>query len=70
MADPRYAKDPAYQAAVKAKIANSERYNMYWLIALQKLYEAEQYEHTAVLKTFVNNSVGVADHDNFVYTLK
>ena len=24
MADPRYAKDPAYQAAVKAKIANSE----------------------------------------------
>ena len=24
MADPRYSKDPAYQAAVKAKIANSE----------------------------------------------
>ena len=43
---------------------------MYWLIALQKQYEADIAEHTAVLKTFVNNSVGVADHDKFMSILK
>ena len=43
---------------------------MYWLIALQKQYEADIAEHTAVLKTFVNNSVGVADHNKFMSILK
>ena len=43
---------------------------MYWLIALQKQYEADIAEHTAVLKTFVNNAVGVADHDKFMSILK
>ena len=42
-----------------------------WLaVALQKQYEADIAEHTAVLKTFVNNSVGVADHDKFMSILK
>ena len=43
---------------------------MDWLIALQKRYEADEAEHTAVIKTFVNNSVGVADHDKFIDVLK
>ena len=43
---------------------------MYWIIALQKQYEADIAEHTAVLITFVYNSVGVADHDKFMSILK
>ena len=41
-----------------------------WLIALRKLYEAEVAESTAVIDTFLQNSVGVADHDNFMKTIK
>jgi|TARA_B100000965_G_C19390810_1_gene668864 hypothetical protein len=41
-----------------------------WLTVLRKLYEAEQSEATAVIDTFLQKSVGVADHDNFVKTLK
>ena len=41
-----------------------------WLIALRKLYDAEVAESTAVIDTFLKNSVGVADHDNFMKTIK
>lgn len=41
-----------------------------WLVALRKLYEAEVAESTAVIDTFLKNSVGVADHDNFMKTIK
>ena len=41
-----------------------------WLAVLKKLYEAEQSEASAVIDTFLQKSVGVADHDNFVKTLK
>ena len=41
-----------------------------WLVALRKVYDAEVAESTAVIDTFLKNSVGVADHDNFVKTLK
>ena len=41
-----------------------------WLLALRKLYEAEQLEHTAVIDTFLQNTVGVADHDNILKVLK
>ena len=41
-----------------------------WLVALRKLYEAEVAESTAVIDTFLQNSVGVADHDNFIKTIK
>ncbi len=41
-----------------------------WLAVLKKIYEAEQSEASAVIDTFLQKSVGVADHDNFVKTLK
>jgi hypothetical protein len=41
-----------------------------WLSALKKLYEAEVAEHTAVIDTFLQKSVGVADHDDFIKILK
>jgi hypothetical protein len=41
-----------------------------WIIALRKLYEAEVAESTAVIDTFLQKAVGVADHDNFIKTLK
>ena len=41
-----------------------------WLVALRKLYDAEVAESTAVIDTFLKNSVGVADHDNFMKTVK
>ena len=41
-----------------------------WLLALRKLYEAEVAETTAIIDTFLQKSVGVADHDNFMKTLK
>ena len=41
-----------------------------WLLALRKLYDAEVAESTAVIDTFLQKSVGVADHDNFMKTLK
>ena len=41
-----------------------------WLLALRKLYEAEVAEATAIIDTFLQKSVGVADHDNFMKTLK
>lgn len=41
-----------------------------WLIALRKLYDAEVAESTAVIDTFLKNAVGVADHDNFMKTVK
>ena len=41
-----------------------------WLVALRKLYDAEVAESTAVIDTFLKNSVGVADHDNFMKTIK
>ena len=41
-----------------------------WLSALKKLYEAEVAEHTAVIDTFLQKSVGVADHDDFIKVLK
>ena len=34
-----------------------------WLIALRKVYEAEVAESTAIIDTFLKNSVGVADHE-------
>ena len=40
-----------------------------WLAVLKKIYEAEQSEASAVIDTFLQKSVGVADHDNFVKTL-
>ena len=41
-----------------------------WLVALRKVYDAEVAESTAVIDTFLKNSVGVADHDNFMKTVK
>tara|TARA_R100000808_G_C2072893_1_gene99689 strand:+ start:420 stop:641 length:222 start_codon:yes stop_codon:yes gene_type:complete len=41
-----------------------------WLLALRKLYEAEVAEATAIIDTFLQKSVGVADHDSFMKTLK
>jgi|TARA_R100001510_G_C7655668_1_gene214967 hypothetical protein len=41
-----------------------------WLLALRKVYEAEVAETTAIIDTFLQKSVGVADHDNFMKTLK
>ena len=41
-----------------------------WLLALRKLYDAEVAESTAIIDTFLQNSVGVADHDKFIITLK
>ena len=41
-----------------------------WLVALRKLYDAQVAESTAVIDTFLKNSVGVADHDNFMKTVK
>ena len=41
-----------------------------WLVALRKVYDAEVAESTAVIDTFLKNSVGVADHDNFMKTIK
>ena len=41
-----------------------------WLTALKRLYEAEVAENTAVIDTFLQKSVGVADHDDFMKTLK
>ena len=41
-----------------------------WLLALRKLYEAEVSETTAIIDTFLQKSVGVADHDSFMKTLK
>jgi len=41
-----------------------------WLVALRKLYDAEVAESTAVIDTFLKNSVGVADHDNFMKSLR
>ena len=41
-----------------------------WLVALRKLYDAEVAESTAVIDTFLKNAVGVADHDNFMKTIK
>ena len=41
-----------------------------WLLALRKAYEAEVAETTAIIDTFLQKSVGVADHDNFMKTLK
>ena len=41
-----------------------------WLLALRKVYEAEVAETTAIIDTFLQKSVGVADHDNFIKTLK
>jgi len=40
------------------------------LFALKKSYEADEAEHTAVIDTFLLKSIGVADHDNFIDTLK
>jgi len=40
------------------------------LFALKKSYEADEAEHTAVIDTFLQKSIGVADHDNFMDTLK
>ena len=41
-----------------------------WLVALRKVYDAEVAESTAVIDTFLKNSVGVADHDNFMKSLR
>ena len=41
-----------------------------WLLALRKVYEAEVAETTAIIDTFLQKSVGVADHDNFMKILK
>jgi sRNA-binding regulator protein Hfq len=41
-----------------------------WLVALRKMYDAQVAESTAVIDTFLKNSVGVADHDNFMKTVK
>ncbi len=41
-----------------------------WLVALRKLYDAEVAESTAIIDTFLKNSVGVADHDNFMKTVR
>ena len=41
-----------------------------WLLALRTLYEAEVAEATAIIDTFLQKSVGVADHDSFMKTLK
>jgi len=41
-----------------------------FLLALKKKYEAEEAEHTAVVDTFLQKSIGVADHDNFMQILK
>ena len=41
-----------------------------WLTALKRLYEAKVAENTAVIDTFLQKSVGVADHDDFMKTLK
>ena len=41
-----------------------------WLVALRKVYDAEVAESTAVIDTFLKNSVGVADHDNFMKIIK
>lgn len=41
-----------------------------FLFALKKKYEAEEAEHTAVIDTFLQNPVGVADHDKFMDILK
>lgn len=41
-----------------------------WLHALKKRYEADEAEHTATIDTFLQNPVGVADHDKFMDILK
>tara|TARA_B100000902_G_C26765683_1_gene647868 strand:- start:99 stop:356 length:258 start_codon:yes stop_codon:yes gene_type:complete len=41
-----------------------------FLYALKKQYEAEQAEHTAVIDTFLQKPIGVADHDNFMKILR
>ena len=41
-----------------------------WLLALRKLYQAQQLEHTAVIETFLQNTEGVGDHDNNLKVLK
>lgn len=41
-----------------------------FLLALRKQYDADVAESTAVIDTFLQKSVGVADHDNFMKTLK
>ena len=41
-----------------------------FLLALKKQYEADVAEATAVIDTFLQKAVGVADHDNFIKSLK
>ena len=41
-----------------------------FLLALRKQYEADVAEATAVIDTFLQKAVGVADHDNFMKTIK
>jgi len=41
-----------------------------FLLALKKKYEAEEAEHTATIDTFLQNPVGVADHDKILEILK
>ena len=41
-----------------------------FLLALKRSYEADAAEATAVIDTFLQKPVGVADHDNFLKILK
>jgi len=41
-----------------------------FLLALKRSYEADVAEATAVIDTFLQKPVGVADHDNFLKILK
>jgi len=41
-----------------------------FLLALRKQYEADVAEATAVIDTFLQKAVGVADHDNFIKSLR
>ena len=41
-----------------------------FLLALRKQYEADVAEATAVIDTFLQKAVGVADHDNFMKSLR
>ena len=41
-----------------------------FLLALRKQYEADVAEATVVIDTFLQKAVGVADHDNFMKSLR
>tara|TARA_R100001463_G_scaffold23505_1_gene56314 strand:+ start:429 stop:680 length:252 start_codon:yes stop_codon:yes gene_type:complete len=41
-----------------------------FLYALKKQYEAEQADHTAVIDTFLQKPIGVADHDKILKVIR